>query len=94
MAYETLIKEAKELPEEKITEVLDFILFLKNQSANTAVQGYEKKQDIRRRPNIFAGKLKHIADDFDETPECFKEYMTIITADKKMIQYKEVAHLW
>ena len=30
---------------------------------------------VKRRTNSLAGGLVYMADDFDETPECFKEYM-------------------
>lgn len=42
MAYDTLVKEAKDLPEDMIEQVVKFI---------------------------------SIAEDFDETPESFKEYL-------------------
>lgn len=66
MAYLELIEEAKGLSEAKAAEVLDFIKFLKSKEDG-------KKSDI-----VFdelKGGLLFMADDFDETPECFKEYM-------------------
>ena len=48
MAYDTLIKEAKDLPED---------------------------MPFHRSVNPLAGELIAIAEDFDETPECFMEYI-------------------
>ncbi len=63
MAYAEIIKEAKGLSEVNLYEVLDFIMFLKAK---------EKKRGTERKSNLLKGKLKYIADDFDETPDCFK----------------------
>ena len=72
MAYQAIVEEIKDLPEESQNEILVFIQFLKyrNQQKNS---GAEKK--VKRVSNTMAGKLVYMADDFDETPECFKEYM-------------------
>lgn len=35
----------------------------------------EEKKKTERKSNLLAGGLIYIADDFDETPDCFKEYM-------------------
>ena len=54
------------LSEASVAEVLDFIQFL-------------KAKDDRKKSNIIFDELKggliYMADDFDETPDCFKEYM-------------------
>jgi hypothetical protein len=66
MAYAELIEAAKDLSEKDIAEVVDFVNFLKqknNKSSNSVVLDSLK------------GKLKYMAEDFDETPDCFKEYM-------------------
>ncbi len=76
MAYDTLVREAKDLPEDLIEQAVEFIRFLKYTS--------EKKQEnssayeevtFHRSINPLASEFIAIADDFDETPECFKEYM-------------------
>lgn len=76
MAYNTLVREAKDLPEDMIEQAVEFIRFLKYAS--------EKKQTGRftgngitfqRSVNPLADDFIAIADDFDETPECFKEYI-------------------
>ena len=69
MAYAEIIKEAKELSEESSHEVLDFILFLKAK---------EKKSVTERKSNLLKGGLKYMADDFDETPDCFNADITDI----------------
>ncbi len=66
MAYSELIEAAKGLSEDDITEVVDFVNFLKQKN---------KKDNNRVVLDSLKGKLKYMADDFDETPDCFKEYM-------------------
>ncbi len=65
MAYAELIEEAKKLSEDHIPEVIDFIKFLNS----------KQKSKKTRQSNLLSGRLKYMADDFDETPDCFKEYM-------------------
>ena len=69
MAYDTLIKEVAELPEDKIQEVIDFVLFLKTKPSGTEKKG--KKREL----GVFKQDGFYMADDFDETPPCFKEYV-------------------
>ena len=66
MAYSEIIEEAKTLSDSNMAEVLDFIKFLKNKQTSSVKH---------RTPGLLKGKLKFIADDFDETLDCFKEYM-------------------
>ena len=66
MAYAEIIEEAKTLSDNSASEVLDFIKFLKAK---------EEKNKTERKSNLLAGGLLFMAEDFDETPECFKEYM-------------------
>lgn len=63
------------LPEEKIEQVIQYAEFLSfeskprkelNQIANA--EGYIRKSGILKRKMV-------MAKDFDETPDCFKEYM-------------------
>lgn len=65
MAYSELIEAAKDLSENDISEVVDFVNFLKLKS----------NRSNRVVLDSLKGKLKYMADDFDETPDCFKEYM-------------------
>ena len=57
MPYDTLIKEAKELPEDKMQEVIDFILFLKTKPSEYRPK---KKRDL----GIFKESSFYMADDF------------------------------
>jgi hypothetical protein len=66
MAYAELIEAAKGLSENDIAEVVDFVNFLKQKN---------NKNNNRVVLDSLKGKLKYMADDFDETPDCFKEYM-------------------
>jgi hypothetical protein len=68
MAYDTLIKEAEDLSEDNMQEVIDFILFLKAKST-------DKKVKKKRKLGVFKKEGFYMAEDFDETPECFKEYV-------------------
>ena len=69
MAYDILIKEAEALPEEQIQEVLDFILFLKTKTSGNRKEGGKRKLGVFKEEPFF------MAEDFDDTPECFKEYI-------------------
>ena len=67
MAYAEIVEAAKDLSEYSAAEVLDFIKFLKAK---------ETRNGSERKSNLLAGGLVFMADDFDETPDCFKEYMS------------------
>lgn len=78
MAYDTLIKEAKDLPEDMIDQVIEFMRFLKYASKKEQIASTGNdatNQSFHRSYNPLAGEFISIADDFDETPECFKEYL-------------------
>ena len=66
MAYAEIIEEAKTLSDNSASEVLDFIKFLKAK---------EKKTKKERKSNLLAGGLLFMADNFDETPDIFREYI-------------------
>lgn len=77
MAYELLEKELKELPEASIADVIEYVQFLKfklseKKEASGVLNG--KRKHSERKIGILQGKFA-MADDFDETPDCFKEYM-------------------
>lgn len=76
MAYDTLVREAKDLPEDMIEQVIDFMRFLKYTSKKEQTT-HSISNDItfRRSVNPLADDFISIAEDFDETPECFKEYL-------------------
>jgi hypothetical protein len=68
MPYEVLEQKISSLTQEQQQSVFDFINFLlyKNQSS-------KNKKQIRQ-PGGLEGNL-YMAPDFDETPDCFKDYM-------------------
>ncbi|MBQ9390726.1 MAG: DUF2281 domain-containing protein [Lachnospiraceae bacterium] len=67
--FDSVAKETFEmLPEEQQAEVVDFIMFL---GEKTKVSEDEKGFPF----DVFAGDMIYMADDFDETPDCFKEYV-------------------
>ena len=67
MAYAELLEEVKDLSENNAAVVLDFVKYIKSKDGN-------KKPE--RKSNLLAGGLIYMADDFDATPDCFKEYMS------------------
>ena len=68
MLYDVLEKKIECLTVEQQQSVFDYVDFLL--SKNTGVQ----KKEHKRRPGGLTGEF-FMAPDFDETPECFKEYM-------------------
>ena len=57
-----------ELSEGQQEEVVDFIMFLSEKS--------KLVEDKKEFPfDVFAGDMVFMADDFDETPDCLKEYV-------------------
>ncbi len=76
MPYDILVKEAKELPEDMIEQAIEFIRFLKYASEKKQAKDPADNDIIfHRSVNPLAGELIAIADDFDQTPDCFKEYI-------------------
>ncbi len=77
MAYELLEKELKDLPESNIADVIEYIQFLKFKllrDQNNTDSAIVERKHPERKLGILQGKFV-MADDFDETPDCFKEYM-------------------
>ena len=73
MTIDAIAEASVGLKEEYIPMVVSYIDFLK---------GYKKINPISDNPsspkdamNVFAGSLYYMADDFNETPDEFKEYM-------------------
>ena len=76
MAYDTLVKEAKDLPEDMIEQVIEFMRFLKHSSKKEQTKhSVINSMTFHRSVNPLADEFIAIAEDFDETPECFKEYI-------------------
>lgn len=64
------------LPADKLSQVINFAKFLLAQAETNEIpeQVKMKEEKFIRRAGILKGQIS-IADDFDETPENFKEYM-------------------
>ncbi|MCM1134952.1 MAG: DUF2281 domain-containing protein [Clostridium sp.] len=76
MAYDTLVNEAKDLPEDMLEQAIEFIRFLKYTSEKKQAKHLiSNNTEFQRSINPLASEFIAIADDFDETPECFKEYV-------------------
>ncbi len=76
MEYDTLIREAKDLPEDMMEQAIEFIRFLKYMSEKKQTEHFTGSGlTFHRSINPLASEFIAIAEDFDETPECFKEYM-------------------
>lgn len=76
MAYDILLKEAKDLPEDMIEQAIEFVRYLKSASMRKQAEHTVKDTaTFQRSVNPLAGEFVSIADDFDKTPECFKEYI-------------------
>ena len=67
MAYAELVEEAKGLSESSVSEVIDFIKFLKAKEEPKNISGIKF--------DLLKGGLKYMADDFDAPLDCFREYM-------------------
>ena len=62
------------LPDDQSSQVIQFAEYLAAKSKTTAKSGAESENGYLRQPGILKGKIV-MSEDFDETPECFKEYM-------------------
>lgn len=63
------------LPEEKIEQVIQYAEFLSFESkSRKALYPDVNEGEYIRKPGILKRKMI-MAEDFDETPDCFKEYM-------------------
>ncbi|MBQ6609000.1 MAG: DUF2281 domain-containing protein [Oscillospiraceae bacterium] len=76
MPYDVLVNEAKNLTDDQIMQVIAFARFLRHESIDHLKKAEDpgENQGWIRKPGILAGKL-WMADDFDETPEGFEEYI-------------------
>lgn len=67
--FESIAKQTFDtLSDNQQAEVIDFMMFLSEKSKPV---GTKKKLPF----DAFAGDLVYMADDFDKTPDCFKEYV-------------------
>ena len=71
MPIDVMVKEATGLPEKFVEQVVNYIQFLQFQAKAEEETQSSKKREL----GILADRFHSIADDFDETPDCFKEYV-------------------
>lgn len=71
MPIDILTKEASVLPDEYVDMAISYVRFLQTQYFQ------EKKGHKGRALGILSDKFHSIAEDFDETPECFEEYPNV-----------------
>ena len=72
MSVDTLLNEVNGLSEERLDEVITFVQFLK--SIDNKKDKDKVSTNAYRNPGGLSGTFV-MADDFDETPDCFKEYV-------------------
>lgn len=72
MPIEVMVKEATGLPDKYVDMVVSYIHFLQYQ-----VNENNKDTPLKpmRKMGIMADRFHFIADDFDETPDCFEDYV-------------------
>lgn len=71
MPFELVREMFDSLPFEKQTEVVDFVLFLYTENKKNT----QKKDNGKFPFDVFSGGMNYIAEDFDDTPEGFEEYI-------------------
>ena len=74
MAFELLVAEARDLPEESIMEVIHFIRVLKMKSNHADGAFPSKDHPVIREAGKYRGQIV-MSDDFDEPLNEFGEYM-------------------
>ncbi len=71
MPIDVMVKEATGLPDKYVDMVVNYIQFLQYQVKTEEEAHSSNKREL----GVLADKFHSIADDFDETPDCFKEYI-------------------
>ena len=71
MPMDVIEQKAKKIPAKYMDQLLEYMDFLMFKSTHDA--GGDDLPE-KRTLGQFKGRIK-MADDFDETPDCFKEYM-------------------
>lgn len=74
-ATKSIIHKLETLPKELVTEVEDFIDFLKAKHAKKQLSENTKVEEPRALYGAAKGLIVYIADDFNEPLDDFKEYM-------------------
>lgn len=85
MSYDALFHEISALPSSMVLQVAEYVRFLRfsmnasnaAESAPAVPSGLLSTQEklAKRKGGILSDRFISIADDFDATPDCFKEYM-------------------
>lgn len=73
MGYNDIYAAVKDLPEDKLKELMNFIEFLKYQITENRTDA-SKPEPFSRPLGIMTGKIT-MAEDFDEIPEGFEDYI-------------------
>ena len=71
MPLDVLVKEATGLSDKYVEMALVYIRFLQDQAEKD--RSSEKKQ--KRNLGVLSDQFVSISDDFDETPDCFEDYL-------------------
>ena len=72
MPIDQMVKEATGLPDKYVEMAVSYIHFLQFQFRTESAQ---KPEAYNRKLGILSDKFHSIADDFDDTPDCFEEYV-------------------
>lgn len=85
MTYDALFQEISSLPNSMVLQVAEYVRFLRlsmntanaAESTSSVSSGQLSAQEklAKRKGGILSDRFISIADDFDATPDCFKEYM-------------------
>ena len=71
MPLDVMVKEATGLQDKYVDMVVSYIRFLQHQAKMEEAAQFSDNRQL----GIMAGRFHSIAEDFDETPDCFKEYV-------------------
>ena len=75
MTLQQVIKEAGLLSDEDLAQVIQFMGFLRFSKSRKPLTEIEQTDSKKYRTRGGLSGRVILADDFNETPECFKEYM-------------------
>lgn len=72
MPIEAIEEKLRSIPESYLPQIMEYLSFIEYKSMQKNPDSL--KEEFYRPTGILKGKI-WMADDFDETPECFKDYM-------------------
>ena len=75
MASDILQKEVAGLSEADIGLLIDFARYLKYRMNNTASKSRVESERKKRKIGFISDAFVSIASDFDDTPECMRDYV-------------------